>query len=44
MSDWFNMILATLIALLPITNPVSTAALFMSITGGRKKKTGKVKL
>jgi len=38
MSEWFNTVLATIIALLPITNPVSTAALFMSITGGRKKK------
>lgn len=35
MSNWFNLILATIVALLPITNPVSTAALFMSITGDR---------
>lgn len=32
MSEWFNVVLVTLVALLPITNPVSTAALFMSIT------------
>lgn len=38
MSEWFNVVLATLVALLPITNPVSTAALFMSITGERDKK------
>ncbi len=38
MSDWFNIVLATLVALLPITNPVSTAALFMSITSGKKKR------
>lgn len=38
MIEWFNTILATLIALLPITNPVSTAALFMSITRGKKKR------
>lgn len=38
MNEWINIVLATLIALLPITNPVSTAALFMSITGGSSKK------
>ena len=32
LTSWFNMALATIVALLPITNPVSTAALFMSIT------------
>jgi multiple antibiotic resistance protein len=32
MSEWFNIGLATIVALLPITNPVSTAALFLSIT------------
>lgn len=34
MTDYFNTILATIVALLPITNPVSTAAVFMSITAG----------
>ena len=38
MSEWINIVLATLVALLPITNPVSTAALFMSITGERDKQ------
>lgn len=38
MTEWINTILATLVALLPITNPVSTAALFMSITGDKTKK------
>jgi len=38
MIDWINIVLATLVALLPITNPVSTAALFLSITGQRTKK------
>ncbi len=38
MIEWINTILATLVALLPITNPVSTAALFMSITGDKTKK------
>lgn len=38
MSEWINIVLATLVALLPITNPVSTAALFLSITGERTKK------
>ncbi len=37
MTDWLNIILATLVALLPIANPVSTAALFMSITGNETK-------
>jgi len=38
MLEWFNIALATIVALLPITNPVSTAALFMSITAGIAKK------
>ncbi|MGY6519671.1 MAG: MarC family NAAT transporter [Lysobacteraceae bacterium] len=32
MTHWFNMILATLVALLPIANPFSTAAVFLGIT------------
>lgn len=32
-ADLFNTILVTIVSLLPITNPVSTAALFLSITG-----------
>lgn len=35
MSDWINIILATIVALLPITNPVSTAAVFISLSGTR---------
>ncbi len=38
MADWFNIIIATVVALLPITNPVSTAALFMSITSGKTQE------
>ena len=38
MLEWLNISLATIVALLPITNPVSTAALFMSITAGIDKK------
>jgi multiple antibiotic resistance protein len=34
MPEYLNIVLATIVALLPITNPVSTAAVFMSITGG----------
>lgn len=34
MLGWFEMILATVIALLPIANPFSTSALFLSITSG----------
>jgi multiple antibiotic resistance protein len=34
MPEYFNIVLATIVALLPITNPVSTAAVFMSITSG----------
>jgi len=32
MTSWVNMILATLVALLPIANPFSTAAVFLGIT------------
>lgn len=38
MLEWLNISLATIVALLPITNPVSTAALFISITAGIDKK------
>ena len=38
MSDWISIILATIGALLPITNPVSTAAVFMSLMGSSTKK------
>ena len=37
-SQFINLVLGTVIALLPITNPFSTAALFLSITEGDSKE------
>ena len=36
-SDLINLVLGTIVALLPITNPFSTAAVFLSITEGDSK-------